>query len=65
MVQLNENNANLFLVQHNACDTRAGRCTAGAPASNCSQPTCIDCGKNSPNCQNCGGASTVFCNNPV
>ncbi len=65
MVQLNESNSNLFLVQHNACDSRAGRCTAASPLSNCSQPTCIDCGKNSPNCQNCGGASTVFCNNPV
>lgn len=65
MVQLDENNTDLYLVQHNACDTRAGRCFSVNPLFSCQTLTCSDCGKNSPNCQNCGGTATTTCNPPV
>lgn len=64
LIQLDEDNSDLFLIQHNACDSRPGRCYFSV-ASCPNGTTCSDCGKNSPNCVNCGGASTVTCQAPV
>ena len=64
LVQLDENNTNLYLIQHNACAPQAGRCYFSV-ASCPNGSTCSDCGKNSPNCVNCGGASTTTCNAPA
>lgn len=45
----------LFLIQHNACFST---CFEGS----CATRDCNDCGKNSPNCIDCGGTATTFCN---
>lgn len=47
---------NLFLLQHNDC-SRFCIPDGGAICNS----FCIDCGKNSPGCINCGGADTDFC----
>ena len=57
LIQL-EQNHDLYLVQHNSCNSYGcyyprypGRCTG----------TCDDCGKTSPFCNNCGGDAPVYC----
>jgi hypothetical protein len=57
LVQINENNKDLYLIQHNACT--AASC--GQIITICANFRCVDCGKNSPNCLQCGGAATTFC----
>jgi hypothetical protein len=64
LVQLDENNTDLYLIQHNACDNRPGRCFFSV--ASCPNGTvCSDCGKNSPNCVNCGGSATPTCQPPL
>jgi len=59
-VQLNTNNTDLFLVQHNGC--KAAACSENGFGYDCYPgTTCNDCGKNSSNCLNCGGNSTNTC----
>jgi hypothetical protein len=57
LVQINENNKDLYLIQHNACNL--GQC--GQIITNCANSRCVDCGKNSPQCVQCGGAATGTC----
>jgi hypothetical protein len=63
LVQLDEKNTDLYLIQHNVCDSRAGRCYFSV--ADCGRAGCLDCGKNSPNCVNCGGAATTTCLPPT
>ena len=63
LVQLDEKNTDLYLIQHNVCDARAGRCYFSV--ADCGRAGCLDCGKNSPNCVNCGGAATTTCLPPI
>jgi hypothetical protein len=59
LVKLDDNNEHLYLVQHNGC-TQLDSCFSGA--GSCVRGTlCNDCGKNSQDCINCGGAATVTC----
>jgi len=57
LVQLNDDNSDLFLIQHNACQSF---CAQG-PGVSCDSFDCNDCGKNSFGCINCGGSSTTSC----
>lgn len=57
-VQLNNSNTDLYLIQHNGCK---GASCSEFDFSSCYGSFCVDCGKNSPNCIHCGGASTTFC----
>lgn len=58
LMQLEPGNTDLFLVQHNFCSSN---CSPFGLNPGCSGATCSDCGKNSPNCINCGGTSTLSC----
>jgi hypothetical protein len=57
LVQINENNKDLYLIQHNACNL--SQC--GQIITVCANARCVDCGKNSPQCLQCGGAATGTC----
>jgi len=61
-VQLNTNNTDLFLVQHNACN--ASDCNANGLSYGCESSECTSCGKYASNCLNCGGNSTTTCGEP-
>jgi hypothetical protein len=54
LVQIDEDNTELFLIQHNAC---ASGCVN--PIAVCGK--CADCGKNSGGCIQCGGAAVTDC----
>lgn len=58
LVQLNESNTDLYLIQHNAC---VGYLCYVGFGNVCGYGNCTDCGKNSPNCANCGGGATSYC----
>lgn len=58
LVQLDTSNTNLYLIQHNSCIGYI--CYAGF-YNRCVYTQCQDCGKNSPNCANCGGGATTYC----
>jgi hypothetical protein len=58
LVQLDDSNDQLYLIQHNGCSSVD--CYAGA--GSCVRGTlCIDCGKSSDFCINCGGSATITC----
>ena len=54
LVQIDEDNTELFLIQHNAC---ASSCVD--PVAVCGK--CADCGKNSGGCIQCGGSAVTDC----
>lgn len=58
LVQLNESNTDLYLIQHNAC---VGYLCYVGFYNRCAYGNCTDCGKNAPNCANCGGGATSYC----
>lgn len=60
LIQLNSSNSDLFLIQHNQCN--GPLCASGGFYASCSSGYCGDCGKNSPGCVNCYGASFQSCN---
>jgi hypothetical protein len=53
LVQVDKNNTDLYLIQHNPCGT------ACFPPTPCSK--CIDCGKFSDGCVQCGGSAVTAC----
>lgn len=56
LVRIQPENGDLYLIQHNPCSV-IGCSPPGA--GTCLR--CNDCGKNTTNCINCGGAATVVC----
>lgn len=53
--------SNLFLIQHNACIPDL--CLQSNFSATCNS-TCIDCGKNSTDCIQCGGSDFLTCSDP-
>jgi hypothetical protein len=57
-VQLDSNNSDLYLVQHNGCKSIS--CSSSG-LNSCYQSYCVDCGKNAIDCIQCGGLTTQVC----
>jgi hypothetical protein len=55
-----EETSNLFLIQHNTCNSTICYFTPG-PKGGCGNANCTTCGKNSTQCIDCGGATVVNC----
>jgi len=57
LVQAEAGDQNLFLIQHNACESIG----CGIEYGTCMDFQCEDCGKNSKFCVDCNGSSTTTC----